>query len=58
MKSKAELESTFPQLTHTANIYAKCYLINKLLNCDLILEKIKLTDIKIIFNFKNKTITW
>ena len=38
--------------------YAKYQLTNKLLNYDLILGRDILHGLGIIFNFKNKTITW
>ena len=47
-----------PELTHSAEIYAKCNLTNKLLNDDLILDMDILRELGIIFNFENKTITW
>ena len=47
-----------PELNHSAVFYAKCYLINKLLNYDLIQDKNILHELGIIFNFKNKIITW
>ena len=43
---------------HSAEIYEKCRLINKLLNYNLILGRNILHKLRIIFNFKNKTITW
>ena len=39
-------------------MYTKCHLIDKLLNYDLILGRDILYEIKIIFYFKYKTITW
>ena len=46
------------ELNHSAEIYAKCHLTDKLLNYDLILGRDILHELGIIFNFKNKTITW
>ena len=47
-----------PELNHSAEIYAKCHLTDKLLNYDLILGRDILHKLGIIFNFENKTITW
>ena len=46
------------KLNHSAEIYAKYYLINKLLNSNFILGRDMLHKVGIIFYFKNKTITW
>ena len=46
------------ELNHSAKIYAKCHLTDELLNYDLILGRDILHKLRIIFNFKNKTITW
>ena len=45
------------ELNHSADVYAKCHLTNKLLNYDLILGRDILHKLGIIFNFENKTIT-
>ena len=46
------------ELNHSAKIDAKCNLTNKLLNYNFILDRDILQKLGIIFNFKNKTITW
>ena len=46
------------EMIHSAEVYAKCHLINKLWNHNLILGRHILHNLGIIFNFKNKTITW
>ena len=46
------------ELNHFAEIYAKCHLMEKFLNCDLILGRDILHKLGTIFNFENKTITW
>ena len=44
-----------PLLNHSAEIYTKCHLTNKLLNCYLILGRDTiLHKLGIIFNFENK----
>ena len=53
-----EIILKLPELNHSAKIYAKCYLANKLSNYDLILSRDILCKLGIIFNFQNKTITW
>ena len=53
-----EIIFKLPELNHSAERYAKCHLTNKLLNYDLILGRDILHVLGIIFNFKNKTITW
>ena len=53
-----EMKLKFPELHHSAKIYAKCHFINKLLNYDLFLGRDILHELGIIFNFENKTITW
>ena len=45
------------ELNHSAEIYAKFHLRNKLLNYNLILGRDILQELRIICNFKNKTIT-
>ena len=50
--------SKLPKLNHSIEVYAKCYLTNKLLNYDLILSRKILHKLGIIFNIENKTITW
>ena len=50
--------SNLPELNHSTDIYAKCYLTNKLSNYDLILSRKILHKLGIIFNIENKTITW
>ena len=47
-----------PELNHSAEIYAKHHLTDKLLNYNLILGRDILHELGIIFNFKSKTITW
>ena len=46
------------ELNHSTEIYAKYQLTDKLLNYNLILCRDVLHKLGIIFNFKNKTITW
>ena len=46
-----------PELNHYTEIYAKCHLIDKLLNYDLILGKDILHELEIMFTFVNKPIT-
>ena len=53
-----EMILKLPELNHSAEIYAKCHLTDKLLNYDLILGRDILHELGIIFNFENKTITW
>ena len=45
-----ELRLQLPELHHTAEIYAKCYLNDKLLNYDLILGRDMPHELGIIFN--------
>ena len=45
-----------PELNHSAEIYAKCHLTDKLLNFNLILGRDILHKLGITFNFENKTI--
>ena len=47
-----------PELNQSAEIYTKCHLTDKSLNYNLILGRDILHELGIIFNFKNKTITW
>ena len=47
-----------PELNHTVEIYAKCHLKDKLFNFDSILGRDILQELEIIFNYKNRTITW
>ena len=53
-----EMILNFPELNHSAEIYAKCHLTNKLLNYNLILGRHILHKLGIIFNFQNITNTW
>ena len=53
-----EIILKLPELNHSAEIYTKCRLTNKLLNYDLIFGREILHELGIIFNFKNKTINW
>ena len=46
-----------PELNHSAENHAKCYLTDKLLNFYLILGRDMLLELGIIFNFQNKIIT-
>ena len=46
------------KLNHSAEIYAKCHLTDKLLNYNLILGRELLHKLGIIFNFENKKIIW
>ena len=52
-----EIILKLPELNHSAEIYAKCCLTNKILNYNLILGRNILHKRGIIFNFGNKTIT-
>ena len=45
-------------MNYFAEIYAKCHLTNKLLNYNLIIDRDKLHELGIIFNFEKKTVTW
>ena len=47
-----------PELNHSAEINLKCYLMDKLLNYDLILGRDILHELGIIYNFENGIITW
>ena len=47
-----------PELNHSADLYAKCHLTDKLLSYNLILGRNILHKLGIIFNFENKIITW
>ena len=53
-----EILSKLPKLNHSAEIYAKYHLTDKLLNYNLILGRDVLHKLGIIFNFENKTINW
>ena len=53
-----DLKLKLLELNHKAEIYAKCHLTNKSLNDNLILGRDILHELCVIFNFKNKTITW
>ena len=54
-----ELKLKLPELLNPIQeIYAKCHLINKILNYNLILGIYILHELGIILNFNNKTITW
>ena len=53
-----EIILKLPELNLSAKIYAKCHLKDKLLYYDLILGRDILHELGIIFNLKNKTITW
>ena len=56
--SVTEIILKLPELNHSSEIYAKCYLTDKLLNYHVILGRDMLNKLGIIFNFENKTITW
>ena len=56
--SVTELKLKLPDLNYIADIYTKYHLTNKLLNYNLILGIHILHKLGIIFNFKNKNITW
>ena len=49
-----EIILKLPELNHSAEIYAKCHLMDKLLNYYLILGRDILHELGIIFNFKNQ----
>ena len=53
-----EIILKLPELNHSAEIYAKYYLTNKLLYYNLILGRGIVHELGIIFNVKNKTTTW
>ena len=53
-----EIILKLPDLNHSVEIYTKRHLTDKLLNYDFILGRDMLHELGIIFNFKNKTITW
>ena len=53
-----EIILKLPELNHSAKIYVKWLLTNKLLNYNLILGRDILHELGINFNFENKTITW
>ena len=53
-----EIILKLPELNHSTEIYAKCHVTNKLLHYNLILGGEILHKQEIIFNLKNKTITW
>ena len=53
-----EIILKLPELNHSAVIYSKCHLTDKLLNYDLILGRDIIHEIGIICNIENKTITW
>ena len=53
-----ELTFKLLELNPHAEIYVKCHLTDKLLNYNLILGRDILHELAIMFNFKNKTITW
>ena len=53
-----EIIIRLPELNHSAEINAKCHLMDILLNNDLILGRDTLHKLGIIFNFENTTITW
>ena len=52
------LDLNLPESNHTVEVDAKCYLIDKLLNYNLILSRDILYELDIMFNFENKTVTW
>ena len=53
-----EIILKLPKLNHSAEINMKCNLTDKLLNYDLILGRDIKHELVIIFNIKNKTVTW
>ena len=53
-----ELILKLPELNHSADIYVKCHLTNKLLNYDVNLGRGILHKLGTILSFENKTITW
>ena len=53
-----ELKSKLPDINHSMDIFTKFYLTNRLLNYNLILGRDILNELRIIFKFKIKTITW
>ena len=53
-----EIILKLPKFNHSAEIYAKCHLIEILLYYDLILGRDILHELGIIYNFENKTISW
>ena len=58
MSYLTDLDLKFPELSHTAEIYAKCCFTDTLLNYDLIVGRDILHELDIVFNFENKTVTW
>ena len=54
---ETEIILKLPESNHSAKIYAKYHLTDKLLNHDLILGKDIRHELGIIFNIKNKIIT-
>ena len=53
-----EIILKLPQLNHSTEVNAKCRLMDKLLNYDLILGRDILHQLGIIFDFENKTTNW
>ena len=53
-----ELKLKTPGFNLPAEIYAKCHLTDKLLNCNFILGRDILHELGLIFYFKTKTIIW
>ena len=53
-----EIILKLPELNHSAEIYAKSHLTNKLLNYNLNLGRDKLHKLGIISNFENISINW
>ena len=58
LTSLTELTLKLLKLNHTAEIYAKRHLTDKLSNYDLILDRYKINELGMICNFENKPITW
>ena len=52
------LEINIPELNHTAEIYTKCHLTDKLLYYGLILGRNIVDELGIVYNFEKKTVPW
>ena len=52
---ETEIILKLPELNHSAEVYAKCHLTDKILNWDLILGRDILHELGIVFNFEKQT---